>query len=84
MELIKRILANFLRFGQVREQRNGLSKQTDQIKARLKNDIKNDEGRPYQDTCNMKPKFFLQISDHQQSLAPPRGLPHTPGSAGGR
>jgi hypothetical protein len=28
----------------------------------------------------MKPKFFLQISDHQQSMAvaPSRGLPHTP------
>ena len=29
---------------------------------------------------NMKPKFFLKISDHQQSVAPApsRGLPHTP------
>jgi hypothetical protein len=28
----------------------------------------------------MKPKFFLQISDHQQSVAPSssRDLPHTP------
>jgi hypothetical protein len=28
----------------------------------------------------MKPKFFSQISDHQQSVAPApsRGLPHTP------
>ena len=26
----------------------------------------------------MKPKFFLQISDRQQSLAPSRILPHTP------
>jgi hypothetical protein len=28
----------------------------------------------------MKPKFFLQISDQQQSVAPAlsRGLPHTP------
>jgi len=35
---------------------------------------------------NMKPKFFSQISDHQQSLAPvpSRDLPHTPSSAGGR
>jgi hypothetical protein len=35
---------------------------------------------------NMKPKFFLQISDHQQIVAPApsRGLPHTPISAGGR
>jgi hypothetical protein len=36
-----------------------------------------------QDTrkSNMKPKFFLQISDHQQSVAPvpSRDLPHTPG-----
>jgi len=35
---------------------------------------------------NMKPKFFLQISDRQQSVAPApsRCLPHTPSSAGGR
>jgi hypothetical protein len=35
---------------------------------------------------NMKPKFFSQISDHQQSLSPvpSRDLPHTPSSAGGR
>jgi hypothetical protein len=35
---------------------------------------------------NMKPKFFSQISDHQQSVAPvpSRDLPHTPSSAGGR
>ena len=36
-----------------------------------------------QDTrnSNMKPKFFSQISDHQQSIAPvpSRDLPHTPG-----
>jgi hypothetical protein len=35
-----------------------------------------------QDTkkSNMKPKFFSQISDHQQSLSPvpSRDLPHTP------
>jgi len=41
-----------------------------------------------QDTrnSNMKPKFFSQISDHQQSIAPvpSRDLPHTPSSAGGR
>ena len=41
-----------------------------------------------QDTrkSNMKPKFFSQISDHQQSVAPvpSRDLPHTPSSAGGR
>ena len=41
-----------------------------------------------QDTrkSNMKPKFFSQISDHQQSVAPApsRGQPHTPSSAGGR
>jgi hypothetical protein len=32
----------------------------------------------------MKQKFFSQISDHQQSVAPApsRGLPHTPSSAG--
>ena len=31
-------------------------------------------------------KFFSQISDHQQSVAPApsRGLPHTPNSAVGR
>ena len=35
---------------------------------------------------NLKPKFFSQISDHQQSIAPvpSRDLPHTPSSAGGR
>jgi len=35
---------------------------------------------------NMKPKFFLKISDQRQSVAPApsRGLPHTPSSAGGR
>ena len=35
---------------------------------------------------NMKQKFFLQISDHQQSVAPDpsRGHLHTPNSAGGR
>ena len=41
-----------------------------------------------QDTrnSNMKPKFFSQISDHQQSIAPvpSRDLPHTPSSTGGR
>ena len=31
--LVKRILANFLRFGKDREQRNGLSKQTARVKA---------------------------------------------------
>jgi hypothetical protein len=32
------------------------------------------------DKSNMKQKFFSQISDHQQSVAPvsSRGLPHTP------
>ena len=44
----------------------------------------NYDGTLYQDTSNMKPKFFLQISDHQQSVAPSRGLPHTLSSAGGR
>ncbi|MBT8364169.1 MAG: hypothetical protein KJP23_05640 [Deltaproteobacteria bacterium] len=37
---------------------------------------------------NMKPNFFSQISDHQQSVAlapaPSRGLPHFFSSAGGR
>jgi hypothetical protein len=34
----------------------------------------------------LKQKFFSQISDHQQSVAPAasRGHPHTPSSAGGR
>ena len=34
----------------------------------------------------LKQKFFSQISDHQQSVAPAasRGHPHTPISAGGR
>jgi hypothetical protein len=50
------------------------------------NFIKICEGTRYQDKSKMKPKFFLQISDHQQSVAPApsRGLPHTPSSAGGR
>jgi hypothetical protein len=35
---------------------------------------------------SMKSKFFLQISDHEQSVAPTpsRGLSHTPNSDGGR
>jgi len=35
---------------------------------------------------NIKSKFFLQISDHQQSVAPApsKGLAHTFSSAGGR
>lgn len=41
-----------------------------------------------QDTrnSNMKPKFFSQISDHQQSVAPApsKGYPQIPSSAGGR
>jgi hypothetical protein len=41
-----------------------------------------------QDTrkSNMKPKFFSQISDHQQCLAPvpSRHRSHAPNSAGGR
>jgi hypothetical protein len=34
----------------------------------------------------MKQKFFLKISDHQQSVAltPSRGLPYTHNSVGGR
>jgi len=41
---------------------------------------------PCQKKSNMKLKFFLKISDHQQSVAPApsSGLPHTPSSAGGR
>jgi hypothetical protein len=86
MELIKRILAQFLRLGQTCNQRNCLSKQAGQIKCDQNNLIKNCEGTRCQEKSNMKPKFFLQISDHQQSVAPApsRGLPHTRSSAGGR
>ena len=44
------------------------------------------EGIRCQDQRNMKPKFFLQISDQQQSVVPAAstGLPHTARSAGGR
>jgi hypothetical protein len=48
--------------------------------------IKKNFSTRYQDKSNMKPKFFLQISDYQQSVAPApsRGLPHAPSAAGGQ
>jgi len=48
--------------------------------------IKSYDGTRYQKKSNMKPKFFLQISDRQQSMAPApsKGFPQTPSSAGGR
>jgi hypothetical protein len=86
MELIKRILAHFLRLAQTCRQRNCLSIQADQYNRAQNNLIKSSDGTRYQKNSNMKPKFFLQISDHQQSVAPApsRGHPHTPSSADGR
>jgi hypothetical protein len=54
----------------------------DLIKIILSNFMKTHDIRK----SNMKSKFFLQISDHQQSVdpAPSRGLPHTPSSDSGR
>jgi len=55
-------------------------------KSVLNNLIKSCDGTRCQKKSNMKTKFFLKISDHQQSVAAAlsRGLPHTISSAGGR
>jgi hypothetical protein len=40
-----------------------------------KNVIQNDGVRPYQNTCNMRPKFFSQISDCQATTSRAWPLP---------
>jgi hypothetical protein len=67
MELIKRILVYFFDLVIHRSSAIAYQKQADQNKRDQNNLIKICEGTRYQDKSNMKPKFFLQISDHQQS-----------------
>jgi hypothetical protein len=47
--------------------------QTEQIQASSKNVSKTYEAELYPDKSITKPKFFLQISDHQRSVVPFRG-----------
>jgi hypothetical protein len=84
-------LAYFLRFGEIRQQsvceclKAQILIKTDRSDKRvIKNVTTIYAGTLYLDKSITKPKFFLQISDHQQSVAPSRGPPHTPSSAGGR
>jgi len=86
MELIKRILAHFFTTRSERLAAQLLINTGRSDKSVLRIMLSKVMMAHYQKKISMRPKFFLQISDQQQSVAPApsRDLPHTPSSADGR